>query len=77
MSITIITTSQKATESPADGFLPCCGLTPLVLRWNGKREVCVCCRNPECENAEKPAEACGVFAMDVDIQAKWERYRKR
>lgn len=70
MSVTIFTSSERAVNIPVDTYPPCCGLTPEAITWPRRKDlIAVICRNPACENRA------GVLACDVDIRAKWERWR--
>ena len=71
--ILTVTSSVRADESLAPEFPPCCGLPAKKLTWAkgmGKDATVVMCQNPDCSNAS------GVFACNVDIARKWDRYRK-
>ncbi|RPD45492.1 hypothetical protein DNI29_19110 [Hymenobacter sediminis] len=68
-----ITSKVKGTDSDGSEYPACCGQSPIKTTWAkgmGKDAVLLTCRNPSCRNAA------GVFACDVDIARKWDKYRK-
>lgn len=74
MSVTTTISTKRPEVLSSEGWPTCCGLAPEVLSFRGRgfRHVAVFCQNPACERSE---ERGGVQASDVDIRAKWERYR--
>lgn len=74
MAIFTYTSASNHTTVVGTEFKPCCGQPPLKHTWPHKRSwrdmVALSCQNPACDNRS-------VLACDVDIEKKWEKFRKQ
>ena len=69
MSVITFTSSERGADHDASEFGDCCGLRPFAYKWRRNQLISVMCSNKTCGNHK------GVLAADVDIAAKWEKYR--